>query len=74
MSERDKLFLQVLEELPPDLLDVLINIQEDQGVPMAQFIADSIRENLVCLSFEQRQEVIDHFHQAGIDLEQATAR
>jgi hypothetical protein len=69
MSERDKLFLQVLEELPPDLLDVLINIQEDQGVPMAQFIADSIREKLVCLSPEQRGQVLEALRKEGIDLE-----
>jgi hypothetical protein len=36
LTNRDKLFLRVLEDLPPDLVNVLINIQQHQGRPMAQ--------------------------------------
>jgi hypothetical protein len=69
LTNRDKLFLRVLEDLPPDLVDVLINIQQHQGRPMAQFIAEALGEKLKRLSYEQRQQVIGHFRKEGIDLE-----
>ena len=74
LADRDKLLMRVLEDLPPDLVNVLINIHDQQGCPMAQFIADSIGEKLDRLSCEQRQEVIERFRNEGIDLEEATGR
>jgi hypothetical protein len=69
MSEWDKLFLRVLEELPPHLLDVLIHLQERTGLAMAQFITEAIREKLDRLSPEQRGQVLEALRKEGIDLE-----
>jgi hypothetical protein len=46
LTDRDKLFLLVLEELPPYLVDVLINIQRHQGRPMAGFLAEALSAKL----------------------------
>jgi hypothetical protein len=72
LTDRDKLFLHVLEDLPPDLVDVLINLAAHQGTPIATFIAQVVGEKLERLTYEEREEVIEHFRNAGIDLEQAT--
>jgi hypothetical protein len=69
LTDRDKLFLLVLEDLPPYLVDRLINIQQHQGCPMAGFIAEALSEKLKRLSYEQCQQVIGHFRKKGIDLE-----
>jgi hypothetical protein len=69
LTNRNKLFLLVLEDLPPYLVDCLINIQQHQGCPMAGFIAEALGEKLDHLSYEQRRQVIGHFRKEGIDLE-----
>jgi predicted DNA-binding protein len=69
LTDRDKLFLLVLQDLPPYLVDRLINIQQHQGRPMAGFIAEALSEKLDDLSYEQAQQVIEHFRKQGIELE-----
>jgi hypothetical protein len=69
LTDRDKLLLLTLEELPPHLVNVLINIQQHQGRPMAGFIAEAVSKQLDDLSYEQRQQIIELFREEGIELE-----
>jgi hypothetical protein len=71
-TDRDKLLLGVLEELPPHLIDVLLKLQEGEGVSMGKFVAEVIGHKMDRLTYDERQQVIEHFKKLGIDLEEAT--
>lgn len=71
-TDRDKLLLSVLEELPPHLIDVLLKVQEGEGVSMGKFVAEVIGHKMDRLTYDERQQVIEHFKKLGIDLEEAT--
>jgi hypothetical protein len=72
MTDRDKLLLSVLEELPPQLIEVLLKVQEREGVSMGKFVAEVIGHKMDRLTYDERQQVIEHFKKLGIDLEEAT--
>jgi hypothetical protein len=71
LSNRDKFILAALEDIDPDTLKFLLNLQEHEllAQPIGEVLIEAINLLLESKSYEEREKIIKLFRESGIDLE-----